>query len=80
MGEGGADTAAIEIHHAPLLVAREDDAPAKGIAALGVNQPRAQRQIQQNNRIGVQGYLTDTVPDYLAKRNLGLSAYYGNLC
>jgi hypothetical protein len=25
------------------------------------------------------GYLTDTVPDYLAERNLGKSGYYGNL-
>ena len=52
MGEGGADTAAIEIDHAALLVAREDDAPAKGVSALRVNQPRAQQQIQRITEIG----------------------------
>src|ERR1700680_615727 len=52
MGEGGADTAAIEINYAALQVAREDDAPAKGVAALGVNQPRAQQQIQRITEIG----------------------------
>jgi hypothetical protein len=37
MGEGGADTASIEIDHAALLRTRESDAPAKGVAALIVD-------------------------------------------
>ena len=34
MGEGGSDTAAIEVDDASALAAREDDAPVEGIAAL----------------------------------------------
>jgi len=34
MGEGGSDTAAVEVDDASALAAREDDAPVEGVAAL----------------------------------------------
>lgn len=46
MRKGGADTAAVEIDHAPVLPAGEDDAAAEGMPAPRADQPRAQRQIQ----------------------------------
>ena len=39
MGGGGADAAAIEVEDAALLAAGKDDAPAKGVATLAVDQP-----------------------------------------
>src|SRR5437879_11809944 len=38
MGEGGSDTAAVEVDDASALAAREDDAPVEGVAALWVEQ------------------------------------------
>ena len=51
MRESGANTAAIKIDHATLLVARKDDAPTKGVAVLGGKQPRPQQQIQRITEI-----------------------------
>ncbi len=36
MGEGGSDTAAVEVDDASALAAREDDAPVESVAALWV--------------------------------------------
>ena len=52
MGESRAHAAAIEIHHAPLLAAGEDDAPAKGVPALLVDQTRPAQQIEGIATIG----------------------------
>jgi len=38
MGEGGSDTAAVEIHDTPALATREDHAPIEGIAPLWIEQ------------------------------------------
>ena len=38
VGEGCADTATVEIDHATLLMAGEDDTSAKGVPALVVDQ------------------------------------------
>lgn len=36
MGEGGSETATVEIDNAPFLAAGEDDAAVEGIMALGI--------------------------------------------
>src|SRR5262249_26905622 len=38
MGEGGSDTAAVEIDDTPALATREDHAPIEGIEALRIEQ------------------------------------------
>ncbi len=45
MGEGGSDTAAVEVDDAPALAAREDDAPVEGVAALWVEKAETLQQI-----------------------------------
>jgi hypothetical protein len=46
MWESGADAATVEIDHATVLATGEDDAPAKGVAALMADQTRPQQQVQ----------------------------------
>src|SRR5712691_11304476 len=46
MREGGADTAAVEVHDMSILAAREDDTPVEGIAALRVDQAGALEQLE----------------------------------
>jgi len=46
MGEGSADTAAIEVHNLSVLAAREDNAPVEGVAALGVDETGALQRLQ----------------------------------
>ena len=46
MGEGGADTAAIEVDDVALLTARKDHATAKSVAALGVDQSGVEQPIK----------------------------------
>src|SRR5580692_11983457 len=45
MGEGGSDTAAVEVDDASALAAREDDAPVEGVAALWVEQAETLQEI-----------------------------------
>lgn len=45
MGEGGADTAAVEVDDASVLAAGKDDAPVEGIVALGVDEAEAREQL-----------------------------------
>jgi hypothetical protein len=45
MGEGGSDTAAVEVDDASALTAREDDAPVEGVAALWVEQTETLQKI-----------------------------------
>ncbi len=52
MGEGGSDTAAVEIDDASALAAREDDAPVEGIAAIPVEKAKT---LQQIARIALSG-------------------------
>ena len=46
MGEGGAQPAAIEVDHTPLLVAGKNHSPVEGVVALRVNQADAPQQIE----------------------------------
>ena len=46
MREGGADTAAVEVHHPPVLAAGEDHTPVEGIAALRVDETGALQRLQ----------------------------------
>ena len=45
--EGGADTATVKVDNLILLTAREDHAPAEGIAALAVDQAGPQERIER---------------------------------
>ena len=45
MGEGGSDTAAVEVDDTSALAAREDDAPVEGVAALWVEQAETLQEI-----------------------------------
>src|SRR3984893_3989759 len=45
MGEGGSDTAAVEVDDASALAAREDDAPVEGVAALWVEQAETLHEV-----------------------------------
>jgi hypothetical protein len=45
MGEGGAQTAAVEIDNASVLAAGEDDAPVESVAALRVEQADTPQEI-----------------------------------
>ena len=46
MGEGDADTAAVQVDDAAVLAAGEDDALVEGVAALGVDEAGALQQIE----------------------------------
>jgi len=46
MREGGADTAAIEVHHLCVLAAGEDNPPVEGVAALEVDETGALQRLQ----------------------------------
>ena len=46
MGEGGADTAAVEVDDASVLAAGEDDALVEGVVALRVEQAEALQEIE----------------------------------
>ena len=46
MGEGGADTAAIEVDDVALLAAREDHATAESVAALRVDQTGVEQPVE----------------------------------
>jgi len=46
MREGGADTAAIEVHNLCVLVAGEDNTPVEGVAALEVDETGALQRLQ----------------------------------
>ena len=46
MGEGGSDTATVEVDDASALAAREDDAPVEGVAALWVEQTETLQEIE----------------------------------
>ena len=59
MGEGGSDTAAVEIDDASALAAREDDAPVKGIVALPVEQAETLQEIE---RVTVSGEMAAQAP------------------
>ena len=59
MGEGGSDTAAVEIDDAPALAAGEDDAPVEGIAALRVEQAET---LQEIARIALSGEMPTQAP------------------
>jgi hypothetical protein len=47
MREGGADTAAIEVHNMSVLAAREHNTPVEGIAALWVDETGALQRHQE---------------------------------
>src|SRR5882762_5710415 len=47
MGEGGSDTAAVEIDDAAALAAGEHDAPVEGIAALRIEQAETPQEIER---------------------------------
>ncbi len=46
MGEGGSDTATVEVDDASALAAREDDAPVESVAALWVEQAETLQEIE----------------------------------
>ena len=46
MGEGGSDTATVEVDNASALAAREDDAPVESVAALRVEQAETPQEIE----------------------------------
>ncbi len=46
MGEGGVQTAAVEVDHTPLLVAGKNYSPVEGVVALRVNHADAPQQIE----------------------------------
>ena len=46
MGEGRADTAAIQIHHLSVLATGEDNTPVEGIAAPRVDEAGALQRLQ----------------------------------
>ena len=52
MREGGADTAAIEVHNLRVLAAGENNTPAEGIAALKVDETGALQRLQGITLIG----------------------------
>jgi len=58
-GEGGSDTAAVEIDDAPALATGEDHAPVKGIAALRIEQAKTPQQIE---RIALSGEMSAQAP------------------
>ena len=59
MGEGGSDTAAVEVDDASALAAREDDAPVEGVAALWVEQAET---LQEIARIALSREMSAQVP------------------
>ena len=59
MGEGSADTAAIEVHNLSVLAAREDNAPVEGVAALRIEQAETPQEFA---RIALSGEMTAQVP------------------
>ena len=59
MGEGGSDTAAVEVDDASALAAREDDASVEGVAALCVEQAET---LQKIARIALSGEMPAQVP------------------
>src|ERR1035441_10609050 len=46
MREGGANTATVQVDNPASLMAREDDAPAEGVAAVPVDQAGVEQQIE----------------------------------
>jgi hypothetical protein len=52
MGKGGANTASIEIDHSALPTTGKDNAPAKCVAALVIDQPDLQEQFQRIAQAG----------------------------
>ena len=52
MGKRRTDAAAIEIDHAALLATRKNDAPAKEIAPLMLDQSGAQQELKGEPEIG----------------------------
>ena len=59
MGEGGSDTATVEIDDAPALAAREDDAPVESIAALRIEQAETPQEL---TRIALSREMTAQAP------------------
>jgi len=59
MGEGGSDTAAVEVDDAPALAAREDDAPVEGIVTLQIEQTET---LQEIARIALSGEMPAQAP------------------
>lgn len=59
MGEGGRDTATVEVHDAPVLAARENDAPVEGVAALWVEQAKT---LQELARVALSRQMTAQAP------------------
>src|SRR5262249_21440038 len=47
MSAGGIDAAAVEVDNAPCLAARENDAPVKGVAVLGVEQAETSQEMER---------------------------------
>ena len=52
MGEGRADTAAIQIHHLSVLATGEDNTPVEGIAALRVDEADTLQRLQGITLVG----------------------------
>jgi hypothetical protein len=59
MGEGGSDTAAVEVEDTLALAAGEDDSPIEGVAALRVEQAETTQKIES---ISLSGEMTAQAP------------------
>ena len=60
MWERAADTASVQIYDLAILSAWENHTPAEGIAALMVDQARAQQQLKRVPKIGQMPVKTTT--------------------
>ena len=80
MGEGGADTAAVEVDDASVLAAGEDDAPVESVMALRVDEAYLLQEIEG---IALSGEMTPQIaapgiadPEFLDESRIVYSALF----